>query len=989
MRLTAALTCAALLSLGVARAGRGRCPPACACGSAEGELDYVCGGVNVRALANDFAKITCKDVTNICDELPFIQLSSNDTLNSVSLTDCPVPETFRCVLERLGAADVERVSFIAPRGELRVNNMEGLKRTSLLVLMKAADQSSVPYDILRALPSLRDFRLRGAKLHLPADESSESDETGDSPAYPSLLYVELSSDLIEEVPHGAFRRLKGLPQLYLWDNQIRNINNESFIGMESLEQLDLSRNPFKVLPPGVFAHTPRLKVLTLTKTGLEEIPKGAITGLQMLEEITIKFGTGTVSFGSRALADLPSLKKLTIDRCRIKPVPSDLLQGDTKLQELVITGAGLEELPKQFFNGLVNLERLNLKENIIKALDSDIFSPLKALQWLNLNGNRIEMLPSRLFSGLTRLSTLSADRNHMKVIAPDSFQGAVNLQELSLMDNELTLTTDEDEDLYSEPPYSPFASLLQLRVVRLRDNRVRRVHDDWRLLLAARLRLLDLSRNAYTELTRADVQFLNANITVDLRENNITTVDVLEAPTWWPQEELPKKTLSVILLDENPFRCDCELFTFIRRLRGSKPLAAEPKLNPGNAKCTSPPSLEGYSVKDLTPEQLVCPLKDADCPSDCVCYLRPATKSLELDCSAEPTKYPVPSEFGLEEMRLTLHSPPATIETLPDYVVFLNLSGVGLTEIPEVPETVKELDLSNNSLSRPPMELLKNIRLRLSSNPFLCDCSHVEDVNLLQSNIYRILDSDKVTCMDGGFPWRLDANRLCDVRRAALLGGALAALGIVVAVAAALAYRYSLEIRIFLFSRGWCLKLVHEEDLDQNMQYDAFVSFSQKDARFVAEELVPKLEGENNLKLCVHYRDWLIGDMIPAQIARSVEQSRRTIIILSKSFLESSWALLEFRAAHLRSQQERRARVLVVVLEDLSEADMDAELRAYLTTNTYLRWGDPWFWKKLLYALPHRRSEVMVDKLKVGGLQTRLTADGMIVNESMQKLEKY
>ncbi|RVE49087.1 hypothetical protein evm_006208 [Chilo suppressalis] len=711
----------------------------------------------------------------------------------------------------------------------------------------------------------------------------------------------------------------------------------------------------------------------------------------------IKCSTVTRSVGSRALVDLPALNTLIINSCRIEPVPSDFLQEVTKLQKLGIVAAGLEELPKQFFNGLVNLEILNLEENNIKALDSDTFKPLKALQWLNLNGNQIEMLPSRLFENLNYLSTLSADRNHMKVIAPDSFLGVSYLRELSLVDNELTLTNEDEDMNRGLLQHSPFESLLYLRSLELGGNRLRRVFPDWHLLLTRNLRLLDLSRNRYTELMKADVQFLNANLTVDLRENHITTidlrennsttVDVLETPTWWPQEELPKKTLSVILLDENPFRCDCELFTFIRRLR--EPLATEPRLNPGNAKCASPPSLEGYSIKNLTPEQLVCPLKDADCPSDCVCYMRPATKSLDLDCSTEPMKYPVPSEFGLKVMRLTLHSPPATFATLPDYVVFLNLSGVGFTEIPEVPETVKDLDLSNNSLSRPPMELLKNRRLRLSCNPLLCDCSHVEDVNLLQSNQDRILDFDKITCIDGKSLWRLDAKTLCDMRGGALLGGVLAALGIIVAVVAALAYKYSLEIRVFLFSRGWFLKLVQEEDLDQNMQYDAFVSFSQKDARFVADELVPKLEGENNLQLCVHYRDWLIGDMIPAQIARSVEQSRRTIIILSKSFLESSWALLEFRAAHLRSQRERRARVLVVVLEDLCEDDMDAELRAYLSTNTYLRWGDPWFWKKLLYALPHRRSEVMVDKLKVGGLQTRLTADGMTLNDPMQKLEKY
>ncbi|CAG9790723.1 unnamed protein product [Diatraea saccharalis] len=978
-----------------AGAGAGWCPPACACAIVEWEQDYQCGGVHVRALTNDFAKITCKDVKDLCAEMPTIGISSNDTLNSVSLSGCPVPDAFACLLRRLGATDALKVTLMAPAGALTSRHVEGLRNTTMLVLMKAADQTRVPYDVLTALPALRDFRLRGAKLQLPTDESSDLDESSEFPAHPSLQFVELSSDLIEEVPPAAFTRLRGVPQLHLWDNRISGIHNDSFIGMESLEELDLSRNPLKWLSPGVFSHTPKLKVLTLVATKLEEIPTGAITGLQAMEEIMIKFGSNQMTFGDRALADLPSLKKLTIDRCKTSPLPSALLHGDVKLQELVVTGSGVQGIPKGFFDGLVNLQVLDLKDNAIRVLDSDVFRPLRALQRLNLNGNRIEVLPAQLFAGLRRLISFSADANQMRSIADDAFQGAVNLQTLSLAQNRLTLSNQETEDAgYMQVErYSPFSSLSRLRVLSLSHNQMARVCHDWQFLLIQELRVLDLRYNNYTTLTREDVQFLNANITIDMRQNKIETIDVSEAPTWLSLEETPKNTSSVMLLDENPFKCDCQLYTFVRRLRGSRRLVAEPNLYPGNATCSSPPHLKGYLVRDLTPDLLICPLRDEDCPENCICNVRPATESLELNCDVEPKKYPAPDEFGLTKMYLTLRRPPKNLETLPDYVVFLNLSGTGLTEVSGVPESVKQLDLSNNLLRHPPAELIRDISVYLQGNPFVCDCSHVESVNLLQINMVKIPDFGNVTCIGGESPWRINTARLCDVQRAIILGGALAAFGVIIAVAAALAYKYSLQIRVFLFSKGWCLKMLKEEELDHNMEYDAFVSFSQKDARWVAEELVPKLEGERNLRLCVHYRDWLVGDMIPAQIARSVEQSRRTIIVLSKNFLESSWALLEFRAAHLRSQRERKARVLVVVLEDLpSENDMDAELRAYLSTNTYLKWGDPWFWEKLIYALPHRRSKLVLDKSRGGALQTRLTADGKIFNGSLKvddELTKY
>nr|QAA92197.1 toll-like receptor 2 [Plecoglossus altivelis] len=147
--------------------------------------------------------------------------------------------------------------------------------------------------------------------------------------------------------------------------------------------------------------------------------------------------------------------------------------------------------------------------------------------------------------------------------------------------------------------------------------------------------------------------------------------------------------------------------------------------------------------------------------------------------------------------------------------------------------------------------------------------------------------------------------------------------------------------------------------------YDAFVSYSEQDAGWVEDFLVPELEENSSSQnapqsLCLHKRDFLPGKWIVDNILIAMENSRRTIFVLSSNFVKSDWCRYELEFSHLRMfQGDQDEAAILVLLEPLGEEDVPrrfCRLRKMMSSRTFLLWPQDEqcrdeFWNSLRAAL--------------------------------------
>ena len=731
-----------------------------------------------------------------------------------------------------------------------------------------------------------------------------------------------------EISGRPFEALKNLTQIKIWRNKLESIEEDLFHGLENLKKVYLHENHLGFLPLGLFDNMTDLFLLQLDENRLKTLPRDIWKFNKKLRHIYINNNCLLESLPENLFSNQENLKKIFIKltKCINSPtnnvnLPNDLFNNPS-IEEISFNFLRTRELPKHLLRGCSNLQTFFFQSGRLEKIHKELFHPTRNILHIDLVNNRLSSVPPETFQGLTRLTSLRLKMNNLTEVRPDLLGEAASLERLELQKNRITtfqadlvtaLSRLEELDLshnfLNSSVFSPQLQRSNLKKISLSNNKISEI--DFEILTKMKnLEHISVSNNELTDYLIFDQSLVVTRVlTVNLSNNHLAGVKLR------PQVKQSNSTSPALMLklQGNPLRCDC-FAAEIKALSSRE----NPRIDPDDYKCE-----DGKSLKDALYSELLCYF---DCVAGCRCEDSPRLKRQIIKCQ-DNNITSVPQYSNREDVSVFLNLEQNQISTVPlaglENVEELHLTGNKMREVHHhlITPRLKRLSIDNNEIRYIPANIIEklqhkmlknNLSVKLGNNPLQCSCSHVDLLEFVQQFRHWISDHENVTldCQhtDSQQVIKLRREEICQPFEVELVIIGLSLL-IVASVVVIFCYVYRDIIIILIFSQSWGRYFFSEDILDNRKDYDVFLSYANEDSQYVEDILLSGLERPEKsevprYKCLIHSRDWAPGSPIPDQILQSVENSRRTVIVLSNNYLRSMWSMMEFQAAHVKTMEE-------------------------------------------------------------------------------------
>ncbi|XP_071105170.1 toll-like receptor 4 [Haliotis cracherodii] len=828
---------------------------------------------------------------------------------------------------------------------------------------------------------------------------------------PSTVSTLLMSNNSIKLAARSFGRFSFMEYLDLSDNALTSLNVDSFLGAVNLIRLNLHGNRIllnsKSYPKGAFRQQKKLHTLDIagnTNDFDEKYPDACLGDLVALRTLIID-GVKNAIFGE-GFAKLKNLTTLILSGkggyCSIDTLYNESFLNTPNVRHLDISYCNVSFIETNAFWPMRNIDMLDLSHNHglgLETLGNSLFglqfSPLRVLNInsivkpfaigvelkgdhlrymdnltlteLHCDANRIELLDTHCAEKLRKVQIISAKSNrftygqYLLTLAV-----MTNLRKIYLMNQYPSDPLPGDKAVYGErthltPMNSVKTELTQQPATSQRPPQQRPVpHNDINIVS------FQTENNS-----RVDEQLQKNRMTVEVTEietlpvlkyipPNVTFVNLSNSRFDYSINEIRFNPNQVKVLDLSRNR-----FTgLVGPIHGVDSLEFL-DLTDNNCKLLSPTFLvyaSSLKVLNISKNYLYQSLQ-----SDMNGHLFFNLTNLEILSISNNLILDLP--FPIFQRLNNLQILDLSWNMMEAWTVMIRHMSF-----------LTSLDLSNNRFEYVPKYLTDQIshimklrndtfHLNIQGNDLVCDCSTLEYLEALSKSRISIDRPDDTRCrLDNGermkfnnienIVWRLQKQCKTVVPLlAATLSGVVAFMLI---VAAGIIYRYRWKLRYLYYTtrrkyRGY-QRLGEGED---NFTYDAFVSYADEDRGFVVEDMRNMLERHHGLRLCIHHRDFMVGEAITANIMNAVQSSRKTIVVLSSNFLKSEWCDYEVHMAKLESIHTGRDVLCVVWYAELPDnSSLSRDLQDEIQYGTYIRYPTAEdeklaFWENLKAAISY------------------------------------
>ncbi|XP_007435706.2 toll-like receptor 7 [Python bivittatus] len=831
----------------------------------------------------------------------------------------------------------------------------------------------------------------------------------------SLKVLSLKANNLTSVPQNLPSNLR---ELYLYNNIIKTITEHDLSSLNNLEILDLSGNcprchnagyhceecPGKAsisIHPKAFDSLKHLKVLRLHSTSLQQVDQRWFKNTRDLEELDLSQNyLATEIQQAQFLSYLPNLVKLDLSfNYELGSYPSNFTLPKTfstlsNLQSLRIRGFVFKELNQQTIRNLIPLKKLSVLDfgtNFIRNVDIAMFKEFHSLRTIILSFNKISLFanePSiRLYSILN-----SSNDHYNSIVLKDTQYFRYDIYGRSCKSKHI-------EDAHSLPfgnesmcsKYGKTLDLSRNNIFFIKSSDFQQLTD---------LKCLNISNNAMSQaLNGTEFVYLSSLKYLDLSNNRIDLLYV------YAFQQL--KELEVLNLSDNSYYFKAEGVThmlgFTKYLVNLKILI----MNGNEISVSTDKAMISRSIKTLEFRRNRLDILWKEGTSEYFAFFKNLTNLETLDISENfltslppdvfynlPPKLKVfkltnnqlktfnwgclPALKNLEVLDLSnnlLTTVPRELsnctKTLQQFIVQNNKIRKLTDNFLKDASFLRHLDISFNKIktirnSSFPKNVINGLKtLLLNGNPFKCNCDIVWLVQWINETNVKIpfLGTD-VACA-GPSVWK-DRNLVlldlytCESDFSHILYSVSVSSIIFLMMLTVISHLYFWDVWYIYHFCTANLK-GYKRLFSSEVKYDAFVVYDNKDAavtEWVLKELIEKLEDrrEKQFNICLEERDWLPGHPLMENLNSSIQMSRKTIFVLTNSYIASGNFRTAFYMAHQRLVDEKVDVIILIFLEKLLKMSKCLCLRKRLCSRSCLEWptnpqSQAYFWHCLRNAL--------------------------------------